>query len=75
MHAPIILGLVEKLNGTMIKYYAERSDADITALVFEAGQHDDSLSINRAMAAVINCHANHRSSLRQMILKIDLINC
>jgi succinylglutamate desuccinylase len=55
IHAPIILGLVAKLNGTMIKYYAERSDANITALVFEAGQHDDHLSINRAIAAVINC--------------------
>ena len=55
MNAPIIVGLVEKLNGTMIKYYAERPDADITALVFEAGQHDDPLSINRTIAAVINC--------------------
>lgn len=55
MHAPIITGLVEKLNGTMIKYYAEKPDASITALVFEAGQHDDPLSVNRTIAAVINC--------------------
>lgn len=55
MHAPIIIGLVEKLNGTMVKYYAEKQDADITALVFEAGQHDDPLSVNRTIAAVINC--------------------
>lgn len=54
MHAPIITGLVEKLNGTMVKYYAERPDAAITALVFEAGQHDDPLSVNRTIAAVIN---------------------
>lgn len=54
MHAPIILGLVEKLNGTMIKYYTTRTDADITGLVFEAGQHDDPLSVHRTIAAVIN---------------------
>ncbi|MCB0686178.1 MAG: succinylglutamate desuccinylase/aspartoacylase family protein [Saprospiraceae bacterium] len=55
MHAPIITGLVEKLNGTMIKHYAERKDASITGLVFEAGQHDDPLSVNRTIAATINC--------------------
>jgi succinylglutamate desuccinylase len=54
MHAPVIKGLVDKLGGTMIRHYASRKDANITGLVFEAGQHDDPLSVNRTLAAVIN---------------------
>ncbi len=55
MHAPVILGLVERLGGTMIRHYSKREDVDITGLVFEAGQHDDPLSVNRAIAAITNC--------------------
>ncbi len=56
MHAPVITGLVDRLKGTMISYYTEHAEAkDIIGIVFEAGQHDDPLSVNRSIAAVVNC--------------------
>lgn len=55
MSVPVIMGLAERLQGTLVKYYGDRLDADITPLVFEAGQHDDPLSVNRAIASVTNC--------------------
>jgi succinylglutamate desuccinylase len=54
-HAPVIVGLVERLKGTLVKHYTQREDVSITGLVFESGQHDDRLSVNRSIAAIINC--------------------
>ncbi len=56
MHAPVITGLVERLPGTLISYYTHSSyPQPITGIVFEGGQHDDPLSVNRCIAATINC--------------------
>jgi succinylglutamate desuccinylase len=56
MHAPVITGLVERLQGTLLRYYTQiQPDERMVGIVFEAGQHDDPLSINRSIAAVINC--------------------
>ena len=54
-HAPVIVGLVERLRGTLVKHYTQREDVAVTGLVFESGQHDDPLSVNRSIAAIINC--------------------
>ncbi|MDH3648403.1 MAG: succinylglutamate desuccinylase/aspartoacylase family protein [Saprospiraceae bacterium] len=55
MHAPVITGVIERLPGTCIQFYTNQNANDIIGLVFEGGQHDDPLSVNRSIAAVINC--------------------
>ena len=47
--APVILGLEEFLDGTLINYVDELS---LQAIAFEAGQHDDPHSIYRHRAAI-----------------------
>ena len=47
--APVILGLEEYLDGTLINYVDELS---LQAIAFEAGQHDDPKSIARHVAAI-----------------------
>jgi succinylglutamate desuccinylase len=56
MHAPVITGMLQGLQGTMLHYFnAENFDFPVVALGFEAGQHQDPLSVNRCIAAIINC--------------------
>lgn len=56
LHAPVILGLLDGINGTSLHYFSKANfDRDITAVCFESGQHDEPLSVNRAIAAIINC--------------------
>lgn len=57
MHAPVIIGFESMLQGTTMGYFKpERFNGlDITTVVFESGQHRDPLSVNRAIAATINC--------------------
>ena len=55
MHAPVITELVDRLDGNLIKYFTERYQSrNLRGVVFEGGQHDDPLSVNRCIAAVIN---------------------
>lgn len=54
-NAPVIKGMLNGVKGTTLHYYSsERLNINIDAVTFEAGQHDDPLSINRSVAAVIN---------------------
>lgn len=56
LHAPVVTGMAHGLTGTTQEYFNEvgrRRKA--VGLVFESGQHDDPLSVNRAIAALINC--------------------
>lgn len=56
MHAPVITGMLKGLQGTVLHYFnAENFPCPTVAAGFEAGQHDDPLSINRCIAAIINC--------------------
>ncbi len=56
LHAPVILGIADGLKGTSLHYFNEENiGIDTTAVVFESGQHEDPLSVNRAIAAIINC--------------------
>lgn len=56
LHAPVILGIAEGLTGTSLHFFnKENLGVDCTPIVFESGQHEENLSINRAIAAVINC--------------------
>lgn len=55
-HAPVIKGLLNGINGTSLHYFNNDNFAvETIAVCFESGQHDEELSINRAIAAVINC--------------------
>jgi len=56
IHAPVILGMLEGLKGTTLHYFTEKNlNYKTAALTFESGQHEDPLSVNRAIAAIITC--------------------
>jgi succinylglutamate desuccinylase len=56
LHAPVILGLTKGIKGTSLHYFKnENFEVPTVAVSFEAGQHDEPLSVNRSLAAVINC--------------------
>jgi len=57
MHAPVITGFEDALKGTTMSYFKSEnfSGLPIATVVFESGQHDEPLSVNRAIAATINC--------------------
>ena len=56
MHAPIVLGMLEGLKGTTLHYFTtENMGVKTTPITFESGQHEEDLSVPRAVAAIINC--------------------
>jgi succinylglutamate desuccinylase len=56
MHAPVITGFGDQVKGTTMEYFArEQFHRDIVTVVFESGRHDEPLSVNRAIAGIINC--------------------
>lgn len=56
MHAPVITGLLQGISGTLLHYFTGGSTGIPTVGIdFEGGQHDDPLSVNRSIAATINC--------------------
>ncbi|PSR12063.1 MAG: succinylglutamate desuccinylase [Bacteroidetes bacterium] len=55
MHAPVIIGMLRGLQGTTLHYFCTANFSCPTVGVsFEAGQHHDPLSAQRALAAIIN---------------------
>ncbi len=56
LHAPVITGLLDGIKGTSLHYFTKSNfPCPAVAVAFEGGQHDDHLSVNRCMAAIINC--------------------
>ncbi len=56
LHAPVIKGMLEGIKGTTLHYFNEEHFyPGTTTVVFESGQHDEPLSVNRAIAAITNC--------------------
>ena len=57
LHAPVVLDMLKAISGTTLHYFnKKKAERPITTSVtFEAGQHDDYLSVNRCIAAVVNC--------------------
>lgn len=49
LHAPLVLGLEELLDGTIMNY---AGDLGICTMAFESGQHDDVESIHNHVAAI-----------------------
>lgn len=56
LHAPVITGMLNGIRGTSLHHFCKENYGDHTvAVVFEAGQHNEPLSINRSIAAITNC--------------------
>ena len=56
LHAPVIKGMLRGLQGTTLHYFnRENFNRKTVPICFESGQHDETLSTNRAVAALINC--------------------
>lgn len=58
LHAPVITGMLggAEIQGTSLHYFnSENFDVNMVPVVFEAGQHQEELSVNRAIAAITNC--------------------
>jgi succinylglutamate desuccinylase len=61
LHAPVILGLLEGLTGTLLHFasgnhfeYGGRPKHTL-GVAFEGGQHDDPFSVSRSISAIISC--------------------
>ncbi|MCB0528827.1 MAG: succinylglutamate desuccinylase/aspartoacylase family protein [Saprospiraceae bacterium] len=61
LHAPVILDLFEGVGGTLLRFGTD-GHFQISGLprqtigaAFEAGRHEDPLSVNRSVAAILNC--------------------
>lgn len=62
LHAPVVTGMLQGISGTSLHYFIPpHFGRPVTAVAFEAGQHNDPLSINRSIAAIINCMRSIRA--------------
>ena len=56
LHAPVIRKLIDGIQGTTLHYFnTENFGRETVGVTFESGQHDEELSIKRAIAAITNC--------------------
>lgn len=56
LNAPVIRGMLKGITGTSLHYFNnDNFDCPTTALAFESGQHDDPMSVSRAVAALVSC--------------------
>ncbi len=54
--APVITELTRNLKGTIMQFFDDTNlGVPVVAVSFESGQHNDALSINRSIAAIVNC--------------------
>ena len=56
LHAPVVRGMLEGIHGTSLHYFNDENfQPETIAVCFESGQHQEPLSVNRAIAAITNC--------------------
>ena len=56
LHAPVIKGMLKGIEGTTLHYFNnDNFEPETVAVCFESGQHEEHLSVNRAIAAITNC--------------------
>ena len=56
LHAPVIKGFLRGIAGTSLHYFSNSNfRPDTIAVCFESGQHQEELSVKRAIAAITNC--------------------
>ena len=59
LHAPVVLGMLDGIEGTLLHFVAGNLFAwngfpkFAVGVAFESGQHDDPLSVDRAIAAIV----------------------
>ena len=55
LHAPVVMGMLKGIKGTSLHYFkTENMPLETVTITFEAGQHEEHKSINRAIAAIVN---------------------
>lgn len=55
IHAPVVLNLLGDLGGTTLHFFHDTyREIPITSIAFEGGHHENPMSVNRCIAAVIN---------------------
>lgn len=59
LQVPVILGIFDKVQGTLLRFAADgcfthETDTPVYGAAFEAGQHDDELSVSRSVSAVFH---------------------
>ena len=56
LHAPVVVGFTKLIKGTTMHYFNNSNfKEDTVSLTFESGQHEEKLSVNRAISVIINC--------------------
>lgn len=56
MHAPVLHGFLDRLEGTTLHYFNSKNFGVKTiSICFEAGQHKNPESVQRAVSAIISC--------------------
>jgi succinylglutamate desuccinylase len=56
LHAPVIRGMLKGITGSSLHYFcSDNFEPHTVTVAFEGGQHDEPLSVNRCIAAIINC--------------------
>lgn len=57
LHCPVITNVIDHLKGSMVAYFTKANNHNqaLTCLAFEAGQHDQPLSVTMSIAAMVNC--------------------
>lgn len=56
LHAPVITEMLQGIKGTSLHYFVEENfGIPMVPVTFESGQHNEQLSVNRAIAAITNC--------------------
>lgn len=56
LHAPVILGMLKGITGTTLHYFADENfQVPTIAVAFEAGHHENPISVKRSISAIINC--------------------
>jgi len=77
LHAPVIKGMLKGIKGTTLHYFTEENfGIPMVPVTFESGQHNEEMSVNRAIAAITNCMRtigsvlpNHVESQHDYLLK------
>lgn len=55
LHAPVVKGMLRGIKGTTLHYFnSDNMPVETVTVTFEAGQHEEHKSINRAIAAIIS---------------------
>lgn len=68
LHAPVITGMLNGLNGTTLHYFSNLDlPLEVVAVAFEAGQHEDPISVDRSISAMVNCMKSIGSVPRNVV--------